>query len=196
MLGGFAGLRHEIREIRLHRGRGRDGLRNPFHQKMRDHAGVQRSRPQRDQIGLGDRFERLLQRARPARAQLHPLDRPDAAADARLPAHFLVRPTSVASSRHVRRRGRVDPSAHRQHFRGEFHGVREVAGQMGHGHEKQVSEAVSLESPAAGETIVEQPRKERLILAQRHHAVADIARAAGHRNRAAAVRNCRRRPSP
>ena len=85
-------------------------------------------------------------------------------------------PTRVALSLTFAAVDGIDPSAYRQHFRGELHGLRKVAGQMGHGHEEQISEAVSLEPPAAGETIVEQLRKERLILAQSHHAVADVAR--------------------
>ena len=42
--------------------------------------------------------------------------------------------------------------------------------------QKQVAEAMAFQSAAAGEPVLEQPRQQRFVLRQRHHAVADIAR--------------------
>ena len=53
-LGSFAGLPHQVDEIRFQRGRRADGRRHALHQQVWNHAGEKRTRSERDQVGLGD----------------------------------------------------------------------------------------------------------------------------------------------
>ena len=69
--GGLAGLPHQVHEIGLHGRRTGDGRWNALHQHVRDHAGEQRSRPQCDDVGLGDGAQCGGQRPDRARNQVN-----------------------------------------------------------------------------------------------------------------------------
>ena len=77
--------------------------------------------------------------------------------------------------RHVGGGAGIDASGDLEHFRGGPHGVRKIAHDLRQRHQEQVAEAVALEPAAGLETVLEQAREQRGILAQRHHAVADVA---------------------
>src|ERR1035441_9180608 len=77
---------------------------------------------------------------------------------------------------HVRGGRGIDAARDLEHFRRNFHRSRKVAHDLRQGRQEQVAEAVSLEPPAGLEPVLEEPGKQTGILAQRHHAVADIAR--------------------
>ena len=62
-IGGLARLRHQVHEVRFAaRATAAIASRNAVHQQIRNHAGEQRSRAQRDQVRLGDRLQRFRQR--------------------------------------------------------------------------------------------------------------------------------------
>src|SRR6266853_1773398 len=60
--------------------------------------------------------------------------------------------------RYIGARRWVDFPSHLQYFRGELNSTAEIAGEVGHGGQEQVSKAVSFQGAPAGETVVEQAR--------------------------------------
>ena len=77
---------------------------------------------------------------------------------------------------HIGKRGGHDLAADGQHFARETHGPAEVARQMGKRGEKQVAQAVTLQSMSGGEPVLEKPGHQLFVFGQGHHAVADVAR--------------------
>ena len=100
---------------------------------------------------------------------------PPAAADARL-AHHDPAILQDCFQDHVFICGRVDATGNVQHFRRGLHGVGKIAHDVGQRGKKEIAEAVSFQTASGMEAILEQTRQQGLILRQRHHAVADVAR--------------------
>ena len=172
---GLARLPHQVDEVGLDGGRPPDGRRDPFHQQVGNHAGEQRAGPEGHHIRFGDRRQGLRQGLDLPRNQADASDPGAAAADARLAHHFR----SVFErgfERHVGGGRRIDASGDLEHFRRGLHGLRKIAHHLRERHQEQVAEAVSLEAAARLKPVLEQARQQRGILAQRHHAIADVAR--------------------
>ena len=71
--------------------------------------------------------------------------------------------------------GRQHLTPHLEHVRRLAHGVLEVARDLGHRGDEQVAEAVSLEPAVLGEPVLEEAAHHRLVVGQRHQAVAQVA---------------------
>ena len=130
-----------------------------------------------------------------ARAQADRLDALLAAADAGL-ADDDCAVGQRRFQRHVGRGAGVDAAGDLEHFRGGLDGVRKIAHDLRQRREKEVAEAVSLEPAAGLEAVLEEAREQRGVLAERDHAVADVAGRQDVELAAQAAANCRRRRSP
>ena len=70
---------------------------------------------------------------------------------------------------------RIDAAARGENLRRQLDGLAKVAGDLGKRGDKEVAEVVPFERIAAAEAMVEEPDQQVLFLAERHHAVAQVA---------------------
>ena len=117
------------------------------------------------------------ERLRAPRMDLNLLDRCDRLRLMRVSPVDLAAVGQRRLQHHVGRGGGINAPEHRQHLGRKSYGLGEIAGQMRHGGQKQIAEAVSLQSAAARRNGIETACDSRASSSdERHHAVADIAR--------------------
>ncbi len=128
--GGFAGLGHQIGDVDARGVRFGNGAGDFRNQQVRENAGVERAGTQEDQVGLLDGFDGSGERADAAGGKLEFLDRRAAGGD----AGFAVDSAAVferGNEVNVRKGGRKDAAANRQHFTADADGFGEIAGDVG-----------------------------------------------------------------
>ena len=146
----------------------------PSHQQIGDERGVKRAGTDGDEVGALDGFQRLRQRRGVGWIEHQLGDAPAAGGDVGFAAHERA----VVHARHQRGIGRgdgVDAATGGENLRRQLDGVGKVAGNLGERGDKEVAEVVSLERVAAAEAMGEEPGQQIFFLAERDHAVAQVA---------------------
>src|SRR6266403_2627985 len=172
--GGFAGLRHQVGDIHARGARFGDSAGNFRNQQIRKNAGVERTGPEKNQVGFLDGFDSQGKRTHAARGKLEFLDRHGAGGD----AGFAVNGAAVfecGDQMHVRERGRNDASANGQHFAADADGFGEIAGDMRERGQKKIAEIVADETASRMKTILEETAEKSFVFRKSHHAIADVA---------------------
>ena len=131
--------------------------------------------PQRDQVGVFDGCQSFRERLTAPWLQSNAANARAAFSDFGLP--FDNRPVfQLSLQHHVGVGRRIDSAQAGENLRGNLHGLYEIARQIGEGRKEKVAEAVTLQSAAFGEPVLEQLREQGLVFRESHHAVTDIAR--------------------
>src|SRR5713226_197764 len=172
--GGFAGLGHQIGDIDARRLRLGDGGGNFRDQQIRKNAGVKRAGAEENQVGLLDGFDSFGERAHAARRKLESFDGGAAGGD----AGFAVDGAAVfepGNEMNVRKGGRKNAAANREHLAADADGFREIAGDVRQRSEKKIAEIVAGEAAARVKPVLEKAAEKGFIFRKSDHAVADIA---------------------
>ena len=172
--GALVGLGHQVADVDA-QGRGAaDGFGDSVHQQVGDAAGEQRAGADADDVGLLDGVERLGQRTGVGRDQAEARDAAVAGGDFGFAADALAVAQQRLQLQAAAGGGGIDFAAGFEDDGAELDGLGEVAADIGQRGEKEVAEAVAVES-AAGEAVAEQLRQQLFIVGERRHAVADVA---------------------
>src|SRR5260370_6229128 len=124
--GGFAGLGHQVGDVDARRIGLGDGAGNFRDQKIRKNAGVERARPEEDQVGRPDGVDGPGEGTHAARGELDSLDRRAAAGG---DAGFAVHEAAIFSrGRHIhgRKRRRKNAAAKCKHLAADADGFRGI----------------------------------------------------------------------
>ena len=173
VVGGFAGLGHEIGDINA-RGFGtRNGLGNFRDEEIGNDAGVERAGTHKDQVGFLNGINGFGEGTNAARHELDLSDGHAAAGDFRFAANVLA----IGERRgemHVGDGGGKDAAAYGENFTGDANGFGEIAGHVGEGGKEQVAKIMANEAAAGMKTVLEEAAEQRFILRKGHHAVANV----------------------
>jgi len=175
VVGGFAGLGHEIGDVDAGSFGTGDSASNFRNEEIGDDAGVERAGPHEDEVGLLDGFDGLGKRTNAARGQLDFTNRNLAAGNACFPMDSLaVRKGSDEVD--VGEGGRKDAATYGENFAGDAGGFGKITGNMSERRKKEIAEIVSAEAATGVEAILKETAEQGFILGERDHTVADIAR--------------------
>lgn len=175
VMGGLAGLRHQIGDIHA-RGLGaRNGVGNFRDQQIRNDAGVKGTRSHEDEIRILKGFNGFGESAHTAGHKLNLADGRAAAGDFRLAADALA-VGERGSEVHIGNRGGEDTAADGKDFTGDMNGFGKVAGDMGERGEEQVAEIVADQAAPGVKAVLEKAAEQRFVFRKRDHAVADVTR--------------------
>jgi hypothetical protein len=172
--GGFAGLGHEIGNVDA-RGFGfGDGAGNFRNQKIRQNAGVERTRAEEDQVGLLDGFDGFGKRADAARRKAEALDGRAAGSNAGFAVHGAA-VFKFGDKVDVGKSRGEDAAANGEDSAADTDGFGEIAGNMGEGGEKEIAKIVADEPAAGVEAILKEAAEEGFIFRKSDHAIANVA---------------------
>lgn len=173
VLGGFAGLRHEVGDVHAGSFRTRYRLSNFGNQQVGDDAGVQRTGTKKNEVGFRNSFYRGGERTDTARIQRDFANGNAAARDARFAVHAFAIGQSCHQM-HIRKRGREDAAANGENFAGNADSFGKIAGDVSKGGEEKIAKVVATQATTGGKTILEQTAEKRFVFRKGHHAIANI----------------------
>jgi len=137
-------------------------------------AGVELAGAEQDQVGFLDRFEGFRKGAWGTGREGELLNALAAGGD----AGFAVDAAAAfecSDERDVRNRGREDLAPGCENLAADADGFGEVAGNVSESGEEEIAEVVADKAPAGVEAILEQAAEQGFVLAESHHAVANVA---------------------
>jgi len=173
--GSLPGLGHQIGDVDAQSIRFGDGTGDFRDQQIRENAGVERARTEKNQVGLLDGFDGPTERTHAARRKLEFFDGIAASGDAR----FAVDGVAVfecGNQVHVRKRRGKNAATNREHFAADTDSFGEIAGDVSECGEEKIAEVVADEAATGVKTILEKAGEKGFVFRKRHHAIANVSR--------------------
>ena len=171
---GFAGLRHEVGDVHAWSFGASDGASNPRDEKVGDHAGVQRTGPEKDEVGLPDGLDGSGEGTNAARIHLNFANGNSAAGNSSFAQNALA-VGEGGRQVHIGKCGGEDAATDGENFTGNADGFGKIAGHMGESGEEKIAEIVAAQAAPRMKTILEKPAEKRFVLGEGDHAVANVA---------------------
>jgi len=175
VVGGFAGLGHEIGDVDAGSAGASDGVGNFGDEEIGNEAGVERARAKEDEIGLVNGFDGSRERLDAARGKFETTDGGRGVRD----IGFALDAAAIGEGgdeMHVGDGGRKDAAANGEDFAGNANGLGEISGDVGEGGEEEIAEVVPAEAASGLEAILKELAEERFVFRKGDHAVANVAR--------------------
>ena len=174
VMGGFAGLGHEIGDIDAGNMGASDSPGDFRDQKIRENAGVKGAGAHEDEVGLLNGFQSGGERANAARNEFQFADGKRAAGNIGFAFHALAIGKS-GDEMNVGGGGRKDAAANGEDLSGNANRFSEIAGDVGERGEEEVAEVVAAETASGLESILKEAAEESFVLGERDQAIANVA---------------------
>lgn len=152
---GFSRLGHEVGNVHARSFGPHDRVRNFRNQKIGDHAGIERSGAEEDNIRLLNGLDGCGERTDAARVQFNFVDGALAARDASFALHAFAIGESC-DQMHIRKSGRENAATNGEDFGGYANGFGKVTSHVRESGQKEIAEVVSAQATADMKAILKQ----------------------------------------